>query len=324
MTTPLSPLAPTALRLQQWLGLQPGPKLLILGAVHGNETCGTQAIQHIQQELEQGQWQLRRGQLSLLPITNPWAYQQQQRVGDRNLNRDLHPKATPQDYEDHLANVLCPILQAHDVLLDLHSFHTAGEPFALLGPENNSGPLEPFQHAAAEMRLATLLGPQRLVEGWMSTYERGVRRRQQQAPAQSAAWSVAYGMGTTEYMRAQGGYGITLECGQHQDPQAPAVAYRAIKQTLACLNMVDAPPEPVAGPFQLLRLVDVVDRESPNDQLAQAWRSFAPVQAGELIGRRADGQAWCAPCAGFIVFPNPQAAVGQEWFYFAVSSPRAC
>ena len=39
----------------------------------------------------------------------------------------------------------------------------------------------------------------------------------------------SYGVGTTEYMRSQGangqgGYGITLECGQHQDPTAPEMA----------------------------------------------------------------------------------------------------
>jgi hypothetical protein len=55
-----------------------------------------------------------------------------------------------------------------------------------------------------------------------------------------------YGMGTTEYMRSTGGYALTLECGQHLDPQAPEVAYTAIKNTLAFLKLIDA-PEPEAG-----------------------------------------------------------------------------
>ena len=38
----------------------------------------------------------------------------------------------------------------------------------------------------------------------------------------------SYGIGTTEYMRSQGGYAITLECGQHQDPAGPEVAYQAM------------------------------------------------------------------------------------------------
>jgi hypothetical protein len=42
-----------------------------------------------------------------------------------------------------------------------------------------------------------------------------------------------YGIGTTEYMRSVGGWGVTLECGRHDDPAAPEVGYRAILNTLA-------------------------------------------------------------------------------------------
>jgi uncharacterized protein len=36
-----------------------------------------------------------------------------------------------------------------------------------------------------------------------------------------------------------------------------------------------------------------------------------------VIGMRHDGEAIKAASDGFIVFPNPRAEVGQEWFYFA-------
>jgi predicted deacylase len=49
-------------------------------------------------------------------------------MGDRNLNRNLRPTAVPQDFEDRIANVLCPLLDAHDVLLDLHSFQGPARP----------------------------------------------------------------------------------------------------------------------------------------------------------------------------------------------------
>jgi len=41
-----------------------------------------------------------------------------------------------------------------------------------------------------------------------------------------------------------------------------------------------------------------------------------------LIGQRADGSALKAPDDGFIVFPNPNALPGNEWFYFARRSAR--
>jgi predicted deacylase len=36
-------------------GLAPGTRLIVLGAVHGNETCGTQAIRRVIGEIESGQ-----------------------------------------------------------------------------------------------------------------------------------------------------------------------------------------------------------------------------------------------------------------------------
>jgi predicted deacylase len=294
--------------------------------VHGNETCGTRAIQRVLGELDSGALQLQRGSLTCVPITNPLAYQRCQRMGERNLNRNLYPNAQPQDYEDRIANVLCPLLAAHDVLLDLHSFHTAGEPFAMVGPQDNTGVLEPFAHAKQEQALALRVGPRRIVEGWLETYATGVQRRlERTAPADRAqllSTDPRYGVGTTEYMRTQGGYGITLECGQHDDPQAPEVAYRAIHRALAHLGLTDeAPPAPTPG-IQLLRLTEVVDKYHPDDQFSRAWASYDPVRHGERIGTRHDGRAVLAPQDGHIVFPNPSAVAGNEWFYFAQASTR--
>ena len=68
---------------------------------------------------------------------------------------------------------------------------------------------------------------------------------------------------------------------------------------------------------EILRLVDVTDREHASDSFSRAWRSFDPVSAGEMIGVRESGEEVRAPAAGFVVFPNPNAPAGQEWFYFA-------
>ena len=163
---------PIHLRTLTYHGLAPGPRLLVLGAVHGNEVCGARAIAQLIEELDSGALAITRGALSLVPVTNPLAYQLKQRTGDRNLNRNMAPSAIPQDFEDRIANVLCPLLDAHDALLDLHSFHTGGRPFVMIGPQNNSGTLEPFSQAAAEMQLALHTGAPCIVEGWLETYAR--------------------------------------------------------------------------------------------------------------------------------------------------------
>ena len=120
------PSMPGSLRVHQWVGFAPGPRLIVLGAVHGNETCGTQAIGRLLGEFDDGTLRLARGVLTLVPVTNPLAYRLGRRQGDRNLNRNLRITREPMDFEDRVANALCPLLQAHDVLLDLHSFHTLG------------------------------------------------------------------------------------------------------------------------------------------------------------------------------------------------------
>lgn len=321
MVPPPDACEPTApLRLHQFTALAPGPRLLVTAAVHGNETCGTQALARLIPALDAGTLRLRRGQLTLLPIANPLAYARGQREGERNLNRQLVPTSTPRCYEDHVANRLCPLFAAHDVLLDLHSFQAEGTPFVMLGPRDNMGPLEPFAHEAAETRLALALGTPRLVEGWLATYARGLARRG--APPED----IVQAIGTTEAMRRAGGYGVTLECGQHADPKAVALAHAAVLRALAVLGML-APEEAPALPADhaqaaLLQMREVVERRHPGDRFARPWRHFDAVHAGETIGWRHDGTPVTAPGEGCLIFPDAGAAVGTDWFYWACPGDR--
>ncbi len=300
-----------------YTGLAAGPRLIVSGAVHGNETCGTQAILRLADEIDRGALHIRAGALTLVPVANPLAYTRDQRAGERNLNRDLFPRAAPQNFEDHVANWLCPLLARHDVLLDLHSFSARGEPFVMVGPRDNAGALEPFAHAAQERALARRLGVRRFVDGWLATYAQGVEHRLGSGSRAELAQTLRYGVGTTEYMRSSGGYALTLECGQHQDPAAPEVAYRAILNTLAHLGLIDAPdPAPVpVREMEALSMVSVTDKADARDTFSRAWSSFDPVARGELIGTRADGSAVTADFDGRILFPDSSAVAGGEWFY---------
>src|SRR5450432_1440865 len=253
----------------------PGTRLIVLGAVHGDETCGTRAIERVAREIDAGVLRLAAGRLTLVPVTNPLAYERHRRAGDRNLNRKLAPTDTPREYEDHVANWLCPLLAAHEVLLDLHSFRSPGVPFVFIGPGDNAGTLEPFFQAAREEALAVRLGVGRAVDGWLATYAAGVARRQELAaslPSAKLDLDPRYGIGTTEYMRSVGGCALTLECGQHDDPQAPEVAYRAIVNTLAHLRLIDVPEPPPVPRMEALRLCEVVDKLHPDDALTKVWK----------------------------------------------------
>ena len=307
-------------RSLSYTGIKSGPRLIVTGAVHGNETCGTKAICRVMDDIDNQRLSIVAGTVTFVPVTNPLAYEKGERAGDRNLNRNLYPVAVPRDFEDHVANWLCPLLAKHEVLLDMHSTRAQNPPFAMLGPENNTGKLQPFVHYEKERALARALGVHRFVDGWLATYARGVTRRIADAAATGKQLNPLntdphYGVGTTEYMRSVGGYSITLECGSHDDPESPEVGYRAILNALAHLGLTNAPkPSPVLE-FEALRMYEVHDKNHPNDMFSRAWASFNPLKKGDLIGTRHDGTPVLAEADGCILFPDAKAEPGNEWFY---------
>jgi len=319
---PFAGVATDSLRIHTFASLHPGPRLLVIGGVHGDETCGTVGIERVLAEFDAGTLQLQRGELTLVPVANPLARRRLQREGERNLNRLFRPTDEPVDYEARITNRLAPVIARHEVLLDLHSFQSEGEAFAMIGPRDNTGTLEPFARSYEEGQLALHIGTPIVVEGWLDIYAAGLAQRAGGAPADEAA--LDFGRGTNEYIRSCGGYGVTLECGQHQDPEAPEVAWRAIRRTLALLGMAPLPAGLPAASVQpkLLRLASVTDRLHEEDSFVRDWATFDAVQRGEPVGMRHDGTLVTAPGDGFIVFPNALALPGTEWFYFAHPSER--
>ena len=195
--------------------------------------------------------------------------------------------------------------------------HSTGSGWTELGAIDT--PATPVDLRAADQQGATAdesraLGAPQVVEGWLDVYDRAALARGEE-PGDD-------GIGTNEYMRSQGGYAVTIECGQHEDPRAISVAERAIHGALALLGLADVPAPPrFGGPAA--RLKDVVLRESPGDQLVRDWHSFDAVRAGDVIGVREDGTEVRAPYDGCVLFPHPEADVGQEWFYLAVFDAAA-
>lgn len=314
------------LRWHTFAALEPGPRLLVLGSVHGDETCGASGIRRVLGELEAGTVRIARGTLTMVPVSNPMAYRLGRREGERNLNRMFKPRAQPGNNEDRLANILAPLIASHEALLDLHSFSSPGDPIAMVGPLNNTGTLEPFAHEDEELQLALHVGANRLVQGWLEVYAKGIeqrRRFREERGLPPREEPVDFGRGTTEWMRTSGGYGITLECGQHRDPAAPDVAHRAIRNALALLRMTDGPWPVVPHGVEMARLSEVFERHHEGDRFVREWATFDRIRKGEPVAHRHDGTAVPAPADGYIIFPNPRSEVGSEWFYTAVPSERA-
>lgn len=279
----------------------PGPRLIVTGAVHGIETCGMQAILRVAAEFRDGGRRLSRGRLTLVPVCNPLALSRGTREGEGDLNRAMRLRESPITFEERVANVLCPLLLEHDALLDLHSFQADGPPFAVIGPAT------PFERADEEAALACRLGVSHVVEG------RPIDGARPLLPAGGASTAI--------FMRSQGRWGVTLECGQHAEPAAPERAYAAIGHALAHLGLVDAPTPPPADVCSVRFDVNVA-RRAAGDRFARVWRSFDAVRVGELIGTFADGEALTAPHDGYLVFPDPLAKPGTEWVNIARAGTR--
>lgn len=299
-------------------GLKAGPKLLVLGAVHGNEICGPDAIARIVDDCRTGRLLIRRGEVTFVPVTNPKAYRRNTREGDRNLNRDMYERPQPVDNEDRIGRRLCALLREHEVLLDVHSFRGEGEPFVFFGPENNTGSLEPFRHDAAELALAACLGVPVAIHGWLDNYMKLIAAR---ARLDLPRLAVTEGYGTTEFMRFAGGYGVTLECGRHDDPASVDIGYAAIRNTLAHLGLIDAPPPPSALDT-IIQMTDVVICEAQGDVVEAGWKTGDRVPMGAVMARRAEGSTVTAPSDGFIIFPSATAKPGEPICHFGVRSAR--
>lgn len=276
---------------------EPGPHLLVLGAVHGNETCGATAILRFLGEVEKGQHNLTRGRATFVPVCNPRAYAEGLRFVERNLNRFLVPQAKPDSYEARLGNILCPLIERCDALLDLHSYPNGSLPFAFVGAPNE-----------AERAFARSLGVATLLTGWEDAYRTTGR-------AAAAPKDADESVGTEEYARRCGKIASLLECGDHADPKAPDVAYAAILGALVHFGMTAAPTTAPSPPARHLATIERVFYRDGPGSLTRDWRNLDPVRAGELIAQLNNGQELRAPKDGVLLLPDRHAGDGQEWFY---------
>ena len=273
-----------------------GPRVLITGAVHGNETCGTFAIQRVIEEFRTGQLRLEKGRVTFVPICNPEAYKRGVRYVERNLNRFLVPMNEPDCYEARLGNSLCPLLADCDVLLDLHSYPDGSKPFVFV---------EDVRSEAARA-FASCLGPETLLSGWGEAYAASPSGKPQtpKHPDEST--------GTTEYARRFGALSVTMECGDHADLQSIERAYHAIHQTLRYSGLV-------AGAVLSVKTRCVVVRRvfyrTDEGIWARDWKHLDAVQSGTLLATRANGEELRAPYDGFVILPDRYSQLDQEWFY---------
>lgn len=118
----------------QWNGPNPGPRVLVLGGVHGNELPGIRLVEELRRDLDGGSRALLAGTLTLA-LGNPRAIALNQRGSEphADLNRSFTPECLGPNGSDSCearrARELAPFLVSADVVLDLHATNKPSEPF---------------------------------------------------------------------------------------------------------------------------------------------------------------------------------------------------
>lgn len=266
----------------------PGRRVLILGAVHGNEIAGTLAQERIIRQIKQGELRLKSGSVTFIPTVNEAARQRDVRFIDANLNRIVRYHPQPYSNEEKIANSLIRMLDSCDIMLDLHSTHCEGDvEFAFID-----------HPTAANLELLSLIPVKTALAGWPQIY---------------AGNPDISNFSTEEYAYTHGKTGITVECGYHKSPQAIEVACRSILNVLACYGIIDA-ARPAPKQPSLISLDSFIVKRSPG-RLSRPYKHLDAVKRGEILAVCNNGEQIAAPFDGYIIMPAPQAAVGSEWFY---------
>lgn len=94
----------------------PGPVVMIVGGVHGNETAGYKAAAQVKN------FDIKKGKLLVLPEANKRAVENHVRdMGGDNLNRDF-PKSKSDSADTTLSKAIFKIVKDYDVdwLMDMH------------------------------------------------------------------------------------------------------------------------------------------------------------------------------------------------------------
>ncbi len=264
-----------------------GPSLLVLCAVHGDGTAGTIALNELMNDIDKGRATLLRGRLVGVPVANPAAYAQKKRLVNANMNRLFAPNLSPANDEERAATEIMPLIDACDVLLDIHSCHVIDRPFAFM---DNDTP--------ANRRLTAALGLGYVCTGWNQVY----------------AADNAFAPGPADYAFSKGKTSAFAECGWHDEPAAIAAARQCLRNCLSHLGMLPPPAATPPAPEEIVMTKRIL-KERPG-RLVQDWRNFEAVPKGATVAVYDDGEAITAPSDGCIIFPTPDAALSEAWFYF--------
>lgn len=296
---------------------RPGPLVVVLGAVHGNEPAGVAAARRVLAALARERDTVPdfvfRGRLAAF-VGNVAAFAQSRRFLRHDLNRRLDPahvdalaavakiRDAPLVAEDREATELTAAVRAEVaaygpkrvIVVDLHTTTAPGGAFSIVHDEPIARRLARACHAPAVLGMLT--------GGLAGTTLHAFVAERLGVPAA----------------------GLVFESGQHAEPAAVDRAVSALTLLLEEAGCVDARH---VAPLHARRLraeyahlpaevaLAYVHRIAPRDRFVMrpGYVNFMEVEEGEALGDDIGGQVLC-PVRGRVLMPLYQAQGGEGFF----------
>lgn len=282
----------TKLESFKYTGVEQGPKLLVLGAIHGNEPAGTIAIEKLRQQLDSGLVKLLKGSIDFMPICNPLAKDKDVRFIEHNLNRILNRHGNELTPEHGFANQICDAIDNADYILDIHSTHLEGD----LPTVFNDFVTDETSAWANALNIGTV------ITSWRDMLN------ESDAPSDFSD--------TVNYAHLKGKKALLVEAGYHYEPQAEELAYQSIVNTLEFLGMIEQTEKQVPN-NDVAHMYKIAFKTQETGSFVKDWKHMDKVNCGDVIAKLDNGEELKAEHDGYVVIPFPTAKPGEEWFYLA-------
>ncbi|MBO4957100.1 MAG: succinylglutamate desuccinylase/aspartoacylase family protein [Rickettsiales bacterium] len=273
------------LEIIEFKSINKGKNILITGAVHGNEICGTKAINSIINKIKSKELILKSGNITFIPITNPEAYKQNKRFYEINLNRTVKKNDNATLYEEKIGNILTEYIEKNDYHLDLHSMHKNNQPML-------------FQDYKESADFVKNLGLEYVITGWPEIYQND---------------TLSEDFSTQAYGHKVNIISCTAECGSHNDPESVKVAEQLILNALSYLNIIDYKTT-TNKEQKIVKMEKVIFKEF-NGSFTKDYNELDIIKKGDIIATYNNGKNIIAEKDYHILLPNKNANINEEWFY---------
>jgi len=119
-----------------------------------------------------------------------------------------------------------------------------------------------------------------------------------------------------EFVDAHGGIGITLECGQHQDPRSIQVAKEASLAFLEALELIPKQGVEERSIPKHYHLYETLYPQAEDFRFINAPSNFSPLRAGEVFAQDST-QEYSTNQDAFLLMPSPFQSLDVEVGYLA-------